>query len=449
MIVISEANEVTLRILKRFLNTKNCTRWMQYCVQTPVEDGLLVFNVLTREMVLLSQKEYDNFTDIDYLKQHWFVVPEDAQEKEYATFVRWMLSTRQPQPKEITNYTIFPTTDCNARCFYCFELGRSRIPMSQETAEKVVQYIKAHCGGKEIKISWFGGEPLFNMPAIETICEGLRRENIAFQSRMTTNGYLFDDEVVEKAVKSWNLDRVQITLDGTEKTYNKIKAYIYREGNPYQVVLDNIGRLLKARVAVKIRLNMDLYNADDLLILVGELAERFAGQKGLSVYAHHLFKGNEPMAELHTGEEWAKREEAMLRLEKKIAESDLLPRGGIRKQLRLNFCMADRGNAVTILPEGNIGLCEHFSETELIGNIDREGFDADMVASWRETVPEIPECATCFYYPDCIMLKKCSNGNICFEVLRQEQFRRTRHQMNMEYRRWQSKLVVEDEDPDF
>lgn len=146
------------------------------------------------------------------------------------------------------------------------------------------------------------------------------------------------------------------------------------------------------------------------------------------------------MAELHSAEEWKKRGEAMDRLQEKLVQCGLAAPGkGIRKEIRLNRCMADSGKAVTILPDGNIGLCEHFSETEFAGHIDRDGLDADMVASWKETVPEIPECADCFYYPECILLKKCSNANVCFAQLRQNNLRRTKRQMKTEYAQWKNR----------
>lgn len=447
MNIISNASESVLSILKKFLNTNNCTRWLQYCVQTPVEDGVLVFNLLTRELIHLSHEEHKNFTSLDYLKENWFVVSDGTKEKDYADFLKWVVSARQPKSKEITSFTIFPTTDCNARCFYCFELGHSRIPMSCETAEKVVRYIKEHCGGKEVKIAWFGGEPLFNMQAIETICAGLCKEGIAFKSTMTSNGYLFDDAVVQKAVSDWKLKRIQITLDGTEKIYNKIKAYIYRDGSPYQVVLANIERLLDANIYVSIRLNLDLYNADDLLILAEELAERFRGKRGLRVYANHLFKSDTPNAELYSDEEWEKREEAMRRLNECLEQNGLLTVGGIRKDIKINHCKADSGRSVTILPDGNIGLCEHYTESEFIGHIERDGFDAAVVASWKETVPEIPECAECFYFLDCMKLKKCTSSSVCYKQFRQEKLRNTQRAMQNEYQRWLSKATVnEDED---
>ena len=171
MKIILSANDGISQILKRFRQTALDNRLMKYCVRTPVEGGVLLFNLLTRELLLLIEAEHTRLAELQYLKDHWFLVPNDTNEKEYADFVRWVLQTRKKKSRIITGYTIFPTTDCNARCFYCFELGRSRVPMSQETALKTAEYIKNHCGDKSVSISWFGGEPLFNQEAIDTICE--------------------------------------------------------------------------------------------------------------------------------------------------------------------------------------------------------------------------------------------------------------------------------------
>lgn len=446
MQVICEANESVLSILKRFLKRDGCTRWLHYCVQTPVDNGVLVFNTLTRELVYLSQEEYNHYTELDYLSDRWFVVPEATKEKEYADFVKLVLHTCQKKAKEITGYTIFPTTDCNARCFYCFELGRSRIPMSKETAAKVALYIEEHCGNKKVNINWFGGEPLFNIEAVETICSELHRRGIEFNSRMVSNGYLFNDDIVRKAIEQWNLKHVQITLDGTEKVYNKTKAFIYRDTNPYEIVMNNIRRLVNAEIYVSIRLNMDLYNSEDLLALAQELAQRFGGNKYLSVYAHHLFKTDIPMAEMHSDEEWEKRDVAMQRLNDCLFLNELSVKVGVSKSIKSNFCKADCGSAVTILPDGNIGLCEHFSESEFIGHIDHEGFDAETIASWKETIPEIPECADCFYFLDCVMLKKCPSGKSCYRQYRQERLRNTQYKMLCSYERWQTQAINDVED---
>lgn len=446
MHIIREANEAVISILSRFLIKDGCTRWLHYCVQAPVENGVLIFNSLTRELIHLSQEEYDHYLELDYLKERWFLVPDETKEKEYADFVKLVFRTREKKSKEITGYTIFTTTDCNARCFYCFELGRSRVPMSNETATKVAQYIEDHCGNKRVNISWFGGEPLFNIEAIETICSELHRKGVQFTSIMVSNGYLFNDETVRKAVDQWNLKNVQITLDGTEKVYNKTKAFIYRDSNPYEIVIANIGRLLDAGISVLIRLNMDLYNSEDLLNLVQELAQRYGGKQNLSVYAHHLFNADLSMSEMHTDEEWEKRDVAMRRLTDYISRNGLVSKAGVSKRITTRYCKADNGNAVTILPDGNIGLCEHYSENEFIGHIDHGTFDTATVMSWRETMPEIPECAECFYYLDCVKLKKCVTGRDCYRQLRQEHLRKTQRKMLCSYERWQAKTLCDEKD---
>ena len=61
MNVISEANESILSILKRFLNKEKCVRWSQYCIQLHVDEGVLVSNLLTRETILLSKEEHEDF----------------------------------------------------------------------------------------------------------------------------------------------------------------------------------------------------------------------------------------------------------------------------------------------------------------------------------------------------------------------------------------------------
>lgn len=446
MEIVVQANKTVQAILKNKNKGIGENRMSCYSVDVPVDEGVLLYNTLTTEMVLLTEAEWENRLENQYLKDHWFTVPQETNEKEFADLVRWVLTTRKKKEEAITGYTIFPTTDCNARCFYCFELGRSRIPMTADTAHKVAQYIKDHCRGEKVKINWFGGEPLFNQEAIDIISQDLRESGVEFVSRAISNGYLFDAATVKKAVESWNMKQVQITLDGTEAVYNKVKAFIYRQGSPYQVVMENIGHLLDASVGVAIRLNMDMHNAENLLELVADLAARFEGRKGLSVYAHHLFDSVKPMADIHSEEEWELRDEAMCRLNDFIRQHGLALKQGVRKTPKMNFCMADSGKAVTILPGGEIGLCEHFSESEFIGHIDQEGFDQAVVNSWKERIPEIPECADCFYYPACSQLKKCSSGSVCFKQLRLEHRRKTEQQMRCEYEMWKNKMPEASED---
>lgn len=444
---ILSANEDILRILRKARTSDHGYRMIKYCLPLEIDDGFLLFNVLTREMVLLTKDEYENRLESDYLRQHWFVVPENLNEKELVDFVRFVCSTAEKKSKNTTNYTILTTMDCNARCFYCYELGRPRVPMSEETALKVADYIKNNCGGEKVRITWFGGEPLFNAGVIDTICDRLHDNNICFESSMVSNGYLFDKDTVQRAKNHWNLKRIQISLDGTEEVYNRSKAYIYKDGSAYQVVLKNIGLLLDAGIFVNIRLNMDLKNCSNLLELIDELSVRFAGRENLQVYSHLIFDTSLAMYERYTTEELDLLHAAQQNLNNKISSCNFSKKHhAIKKTLRMKYCMADSGNSVVITPVGHIGLCEHHSEDEFIGHVETSERDNAVIESWRERSEEIPECNGCFYYPDCIHLKKCHEKSPCYEQERASLRHSTEKAMLYEYNCWRDHLELDEEE---
>lgn len=437
MKIISPANQTVMQMLKSFRKPGTKYRKLKYLVDTEVEGGILLFNLFTRELIFLSKEEFENATENEYLRNQWFVVPEECDEKAFVNLVRSFLKSKQGNLTTINGYSIFTTTDCNARCFYCFENGIKHSNMSIETAIKVIAYIKNHYSGKQVKINWFGGEPLLNAEIIDIISDGLKKENISFKSRMITNGYLFDTAMIDKAINKWNLTELQITLDGTEKAYNRIKAYKYNNCNPYVIVLDNINSLLDAGLSVSIRLNVDKHNSTDLLNLVDELYEKLGNQRKLYVYVHRLFDKNaaySPEASLKAEE----LEIVIKEIENKLYQYAFKPKSGISKMLKTSHCMADCGSCITILPDGEIGLCEVNSKTEYIGHIDQEEFDKEIIASWKETRPEIPECNDCFYYPECYKLKKCSSSSLCYPATRDVIKRKTTEAIQNQYKLYKS-----------
>ncbi|MBQ8610441.1 MAG: 4Fe-4S cluster-binding domain-containing protein [Oscillospiraceae bacterium] len=442
---IIDACSTTLGILGKPKSSGGGSRLASYCVSLQTEDGVLLFNVLTREMLLLTFAEFDAALSSAYLQERWFTISEDQSEKELAELVHWVRASRRREPKHITKYTILTTTDCNARCFYCYERGCARVTMQPETADKVVGYIQNHCGGNKVKLRWFGGEPLMNFPVIDRICDGLRSRGIGFESHMISNGYLFDDELVAKASHSWELKEVQVTLDGTEAVYNRSKAFIYRDGSPYRIVTGNILRLLNAGISVVVRLNMDLNNADNLMELAKELAERFSEQKQLHVYAHLLFDTEGAGEKRYAPSQWSQLYEALHRLEDFLSDHGLSAARfrGLRRELPLSHCMADSGNSVVIVPDGHLGLCEHYTDREFFGHIDSDEQDKDMVASWRERCDPVAECGDCFYYPECTELKKCTARMECSGHVRFALRRDTERAMQNEYRRWRMEKAAD------
>ena len=388
-----------------------CYRLMTYVVQQSVDDGLLLYNTLTCSMVLLTPDEAADITAQRELIDRWFLVPEAHDDRKLCRQVRQMAALLTLAPKVVTTYTILPTTGCNARCFYCYEQGTRPVTMTAETASQVVRYIVAHRGDEKITLRWFGGEPLVNAKVIDQICTELNGQGVPFRSEMITNGYLFDAGMVQRAKNLWQLQKVQITLDGTAQTYNRVKDYVYRGVNAFERVLENIGLLIAADIRVLIRLNVSKDNIGEMAALVELLHQRFGGDEHLSVYSAGLYD------EENNAELFAQR----MLLEQQIAAYGFAHKlYDLPKDIRQNCCMADDdGSRVMIAPDGHLGKCEHCIDREFFGHIDSEERNEAILRKFKERRADIEACATCPFYPQCYRLVMCEDDFGCTPETRQ------------------------------
>ena len=414
-------------------------RLMTFVVQAAVDDGLLLLHNMTKEMVLLSQEEQAVFeqrpTNLPELISHWFLVPEEHDDCQLSLQLRNVARLMEPKQTNITGYTVMTTSDCNARCFYCYELGQARRPMTEQTAQQVAEYIIKHSGGEEVSIMWFGGEPLFNKPVINHIANRLKEAGVKYSSTMTSNGFLLDAETVKEAHDLWNLKNVQITIDGTEQTYNRVKAFIYKGVNAYETVMQNIGHLLAADIAVSIRMNIDMHNADDLERLAEELHERFKDDKHLSAYLHLLFEDNAKRVGACDDDKRRLLMEKMRLIEDKLEGWGLFRRHTYEPMIKTGYCMADNDSSVVIQPDGYITKCEHYTDSHHVGHINQAKQDAEKIAYFKEKGTMVKEfCRQCVKYPDCMFLLSCPNFEECYPEMPQQYENQLREEMKLMYK---------------
>lgn len=413
----------------------------RFCVAEKAEDGVLVYNTFTREMLLMNENEYQNLFLVNrygdchnyrYLIKHWYLVREGTDETTLAQTVRRMQRRSEIRKWDgrFNYYTILTTMNCNARCPYCYENERKKRSMSADTANDVAAYIRK-TALRNITLSWFGGEPLVNFKMIDLICRKTIENGIPFSSTIVSNGYLFDQIDMDTMLNVWKLRNVQITLDGTGERYNRIKDYVYPDADGFKKVMENIGLLLSGGVKIDVRMNLSKDNADDLESLIDILASKFSGS-GFSAYVFPLFEGmGNPPLEL-TDEERETVLSHRIRLQDYLVSKGLSGVYDLKRENSSN-CMADRCQSVVIMPEGSISICEHHSDDELIGDIYSDSYDADVINSWQEH-NDVPECGECLFLPQCTMLKKC-RPNVCTAETREYTDHRIRKAMLYEYER--------------
>lgn len=419
---IYEQTKVVNAILpKQKIDFNKKYRKSYYLTECDVDDGVLLLNTVTYELLFLSLDEIkllnnpvlENRT-VQYLIEGYYLVPNDFNDKKFALGV---IDTRLKIQNFYTNpplnfFVILTTTGCNARCFYCFEQGAKVSNMTEQTAHDVADFIERR-RGKKVKIQWFGGEPLVNIKAIDTIAKDLTEKNIEFFSTMVSNAYLLDEETIQKAVNLWNLEKIQITLDGTEEVYNKVKNYVYKDvSSPFIRVLDNIENALKAKINISIRLNMDEHNEEDLFSLSKLLVNRFNKYSNCHIYVVRLFEAtcakikNRDIFDRH------KLIESSIKLQSFIDAN--MPKPQIDKLLNSvsnpNSCMACSDNATMIVPDGHLGKCEHFVDSDFYGSIYNDEIDIKKIASYKERKIVCSNCEDCELRSLCMPLKCCTGA---------------------------------------
>ncbi len=402
-------------------------RLMNYLLRVDTDDGVLLHNNVTGHLVKLTDEEAESLHKLpskpteclEELISNHFLVPEDFDEYRSVIQLRKILQS-QSTGEAINHFVILPTTFCNARCFYCYESGYPHVHMSEETADKIIDYIAEHHKDKKVKLAWFGGEPLLGIQRIDRISQGLKDRDIPFYSSMISNGYLFDEDIVRKSAELWKLEYVQITLDGPETVYNKVKAYAKVDDNPYKRVHRNIELLSRNKITVAIRLNLDLYNKKDIEELIEELGKRYSGNEYVRVYLSILYSevGFEPVH--RTDKEYIELLQIYDTFVDRLLELGI---GQDRRRipvLRHQQCMADDPHSLLIQPDGSFCRCEHESVNESYGNLTDGIINPLKQKQWTESIDKSELCPTCCMYPYCYLLKGClGHGEPCSKGVQQ------------------------------
>lgn len=188
------------------------------------------------------------------------------------------------EEKESSSFflTIYPTIDCNLRCWYCYESHENNACMDNDTVLKVRKLIRNVICRKKIKnlfLSFFGGEPLLRFeeivkPFISYTRDMCKDHNVDLYIDITSNGVLMTDDVINDllSLELNNTPLFQITLDGNRKEHNKVKFTKNGRGT-YDIIINNIKNALKAGIPINNRLNYTQKNIDSLIDVLDEYSE--------------------------------------------------------------------------------------------------------------------------------------------------------------------------------
>lgn len=383
------------------MGSKNKMKQSIYNITVNKDGFYLIFNQMKNTGTVLNEETFKrmvsnelNEEEKSHLFKRGVLVEDDFNEKEYCIFKRKQF--KEYDRDNSVYYRILLTTYCNANCYYCYEKDFPKSKMSSETEKRLIDNIKREAlSKKQLTIEWFGGEPLLEYKRINAISleisDFCKQYNIKFKSNIITNGFLFKEYNVRECLKNWNVNRVQITLDGLKEKYESVK--LYNQDDSFETVMDNIAFLLDRKINVDIRINYNSENIDEALKLIDFLSENFKNNELLNVYAYQIFDFGK-CDEMNNDSELEKI--VLQRLYERGFLKDVFSKLYIRMG-----CQANRYNGGTITPCGDIYRCSMalIDKKNCVGTIFDESKKA-TTDEWIET--DLPQkCIMCSYLPIC------------------------------------------------
>lgn len=377
----------------------------RFLIKSKLEnDEILVLNTTNCALIKMTkdkwksliEKDFSQFSidEVDNLKNMGFIVESTCNEMDLMSKKR--LDTIASAKNESLRLTVLTTTACNARCFYCYEKGVKTTFMDQSTAETVVDFIEKKHGDLPVHLSWFGGEPLLNKNIIDYICKELQKRRIEYKTSMVSNGSLFAN-CSDEQLKLWQLENVQVTLDGCGEDYNKTKNYVDKEIK-FEKILDNIAGLLNEGIGVSIRINFCPDDISNYEKLVQCIHDTFGVRTNLHVYFANIVddKVMLPLDYSGSNNPFVKAASILMKYGYAKTLKDLLLRP------RTLPCGTYR-NYYVIDPTGKIYKCEHMvnDDEECVGDVKNGITKLECYKKWTTFRLPYKKCYTCKALPLC------------------------------------------------
>ncbi|MGV7105765.1 radical SAM protein [Flavobacterium sp. U410] len=376
-------------------------------------DKFVGYNALKNSFILLEQELYSLYeaaknenkinefklihpSFYNFMIQNGFFVENNCNELEEVKKLQREIDNKD----DFFDLFINPTMNCNFKCWYCYETHIASSKMNKETIQSVIKFcentISENKDLKRFYLSWFGGEPLLQyqdvvLPLLKELSQLFAQHNIKFNSGFTTNGLLINQEMINSFLK-YDVDQLQITLDGIKPVHDKIR-YISKNRGSYDEIISNIILLAQNNLQVIVRVNCTeetLKGLDEIMSSFSNLDTNI--KKNISFTFHRVWQAEQ------------KLEEDVSEYIKKYNGQNFNVSGVALDSFR-DSCYADKRNQALINYNGEVFKCSarDFKSSNKEGVLKEDGriswndiFEKRMSAKLKNK-----PCQTCSILPLC------------------------------------------------
>lgn len=293
------------------------------------------------------------------------------------------------------------TLDCNLNCWYCYEKKETNTQLSNEVIaaiKKNIEYKYKEQPFKTLKVSFFGGEPLANFPAIEEILiyskEFSLLNNICLIADFTTNSTLLTNEQIN-FLKDFNC-YFQITLDGYENKHNKVRFLKNTKEGTYRTIIENLYKIQSEieNSWIWVRVNYDNKTLDDFSKILKDISGLDRNKTYMII--RKIWQVEPTMIN---------KTPVLNALQMAIDEGFFIDNFAMP---RTSLCFAERLNQVLFNYDGKVFKCstlDHFGDDNAEGTMDLETGEVNWNISKiaNKIIQETPQkCIECKIYPACL-----------------------------------------------
>ena len=266
-------------------------------VRVPLEDrgDVFLLNTFTDAQLIVSRDVVDLLDRLDEADS----VPLTAEERETLEELSengFVVGDRDTERHELRDFfrdvressdtlkiTVLTTLQCNFACDYCIQgdhgdYNKSAAKMTLDMAARVAEWTESRLDAvlpKRLVLTFFGGEPLLNMPVLYYMSERLHAaataRGVEILINIITNGLLLSREMVER-LNPLGLNGIKITLDGDRDAHNRSRPLRGGQGT-FDRIVANV-RQVAPLTRIAVGGNFDVDTVDSYPALLDFLAEQ-------------------------------------------------------------------------------------------------------------------------------------------------------------------------------
>ncbi len=378
---------------------------------------------------------------IGTLSEHGFIVESrDADRDNLRAFFHEVREST-----EQLRMTVLTTLQCNFACDYCIQgdhgdYNKHAAKMSLETAARVGDWAEQRLEAlrpESYVLTFFGGEPLLNLPVMYYLAERMwqvcETRGVRMLVNIITNGLLLTPEIVDR-LNACGLNGIKITLDGDRDTHNKMRPLRGGQGT-FDKIVHNV-RQVAHKTRIAIGGNFDMETADSYPALLDFLKEQdFADKLSKVAFKPIIRERKEPPAAVASPVKGAKFIALTAVADKPLGGACMTSAGAavsstsgcdschmvddqmafLREETKkrgfptidgvhMGPCEIHRSHAHTISPDGSLYACPGFAgdATQSVGHIDGRQEPARAHAASRfDALSAWQECRDCSFIPVC------------------------------------------------